>query len=86
MTASRENVENVVKPPKKPVFKSSKKWEETPLLKAIAETKPIKTHPNKLTKKVAIGKTPSNVIFPAKYLNIAPRAPPIPTSKISVIF
>ena len=84
---SRENVENVVKPPQNPTVKASFKHVLISIL-SINNTykKPIMKPPKRFTNKVANGKLrwkDFKKLTPIKYLITAPLPPPI---KIEIIF
>lgn len=77
-------VENVVKPPQKPVIINIRK-----LLEGIRlANSPIQKHPNILTVKVAIGKgngSDLTINTDARKRKMLPTAPPTPTNSICFI-
>lgn len=76
--------EKVVKPPKKPVIRKSRRFVERAVVSTLrVKIKPIKREPTRLTTHVPHGKTPpirSPIKSVTKYRAIAPKAPPVATA------
>lgn len=82
-------VENVVKPPQKPVI-SSRLWpcDNIPVRSDTPHSSPMMKHPNALTAKVLMGNAPIGndaQILPVRYRQHVPAKPPHPAISISFI-
>jgi len=87
---SKENAENVVKPPRNPVVTNSLSKLLGVQYEAISSIRtPIKKQPNILTKNIGAGKYVRKNVGKWRHkmvLKIAPKAPPMPTATITLNF